>query len=457
MSAAESTPSPAIVVRVGRDGTPFYEAKWRVDGAQVKRRLGRAWLARDGDGWRKRAGRTPAGWLDERSANVAAAQTVGDVSAERVRAASVEAAGEMVTVRAVTAEWLVWLRDVKGARPSTLQDYGYLLREPGTPHKRGAGESPGRIMAAFGDRGVGDVTTRDVSAFLRSLDGEVTPRNVNKHRQALSSIYTYACREDTHALPSSPVSGTDKRREPSPAQIDFYEVDEIEALARVAEAGQHRAARAVAKAPTPEQVALAAAEAAARASEDAQDATLFRVLFYSGMRIGESLVLRWSDVTFTPGLDGATLHIHRGLSAGQEVDTPKGGRARTVPLARPAARALATLSTRAEFIGPDEYVFANRLGRRLDDSAIRRRYKRACAIVELRPLRLHELRHAAGSLTAQALGPVFARDMLGHSDTRTTNRYMHGKVDARSVQAVNAAFGVDVEDDDEAVTPAPAR
>jgi len=180
------------------------------------------------------------------------------------------------------------------------------------------------------------------------------------------------------------------------------------------------------------------------------------VLFYSGMRVGEAVVLRWADVSFAANLQGAMLHVRRNLSDGIEVDTPKGGRARTVPLARPAAQALATLAAREDFTTGDDYVFVNRLGRRLDTSAIRRRYKRACTAAGLRPLKLHALRHAAGSLTAQAAGSAFARDMLGHSDVRTTNRYLHGKVDDRALRAVNAAFGVDDHDDDAAVPQASA-
>lgn len=433
--------SPAITVREGRDGTPFYEAKWRADGSQIKRRLGRAWLVRDGEGWRKRPGRTPPGWLDERSAHVAAAEMVARVALDRELAARDLARRDAVTVRVLAAEWLAWLRDVRGAKPATLRDYAYVLREPDELHKRGGGRAPGRIMREFGDMRIEEVGVREVSAFLRSLDGELSPRNVNKHRQVLNAMFAYACRADTHALTENPVRGSDKRREPAAAQIDFFEVSEIEALSRVAHAGDHRAASDLpAAAKRPE---LGAEEAAARAAEDAQDAVLFRVLFYSGMRVGEAVVLRWADVSFAANLQGAMLHVRRNLSDGIEVDTPKGGRARTVPLARPAAQALATLAAREDFTSEQDYVFVNRLGRRLDTSAIRRRYKRACTAAGLRPLKLHALRHAAGSLTAQAAGSAFARDMLGHSDVRTTNRYLHGKVDDRALRAVNAAFGVD--------------
>lgn len=109
------------------------------------------------------------------------------------------------------------------------------------------------------------LTTREVSDFLRSLDrAGLTARNVNKHRQVLATMFGYACRVDTHELPSNPVDRTDKRPEPPPA-LDYYEVEEAEALARAAELGHHRSTE----------------RDAFQRGEDEQDAELYRVLFYT--------------------------------------------------------------------------------------------------------------------------------------------------------------------------------
>jgi len=193
-----------------------------------------------------------------------------------------EAAEHKPTVRELGQDWLEWLKEVRGAKPSTIRDYACLLREPGIAFKRGERTTAGRIMAAFGDRPVEAVTTGEVSQFLRGLDREkLTPRNVNKHRQVLAAMFSYACRTDTYGLPSNPVAGTDKRREAPPARLDYYEVEEVEALARVCERGEHRPTRAVGD-----------GEIEARAAEDRQDADAFRILFYTGIRVGELLTLR---------------------------------------------------------------------------------------------------------------------------------------------------------------------
>jgi integrase len=113
-----------------------------------------------------------------------------------------------------------------------------------------------------------------------------------------------------------------------------------------------------------------------------------------------------------------------------------------VPLAQLAVDALRRLRSRGEFTGPDDYVFANVWGRRLDGSAVRRRYKAACAAAGLRPLRLHALRHAAGSIVARTADPVFVRDMLGHAKLTTTDRYVSAKFRPEEYARLDAAFGI---------------
>jgi integrase len=98
------------------------------------------------------------------------------------------------------------------------------------------------------------------------------------------------------------------------------------------------------------------------------------------------------------------------------------------------------LADRTDYLTPDDYVLANRLGRRLDPSALRRRYKRACAAAGLRPVRLHGLRHAAGSLVARTSDAVFVRDFLGHSKLATTDRYLSAKLRPEELERLDRAF-----------------
>lgn len=427
----ERLPSGALVVRADAEGRPFYEAKWRRNGSQVKRRVGSAWLVRADDGsWQPRRGRVPAGFFDEKRATVRAAELVAehDAAARESERARRERREGGATVRELGAEWLDYVAREKGAKPATIQDYGYLLAEPGTPHRRGPGKSPGRIMHALGDRRIAKVTTAEAATFLRGLErGGMGARSVNKHREVLGAMFSYAQREDTYALPRNPVTGTSKRRESPPAVLDFFEPEEIEALARAASGGAHRG---------PQPADLAADEAEWRTWEDRQDAELYRVAAYTGMRLGELLALRWEDVD----LERRRVIVHRAVSAGVEGPT-KSRQTRALPLADLAAAALARLADRGDYTHRDDYVFCSRLGRRLDRSAVRRRYTRARDAASLRPLRFHALRHAAGSLVAREAGAHFVQAFLGHSRLSTTERYLHAKSRPQDVETLNRAFG----------------
>jgi integrase len=169
-------------------------------------------------------------------------------------------------------------------------------------------------------------------------------------------------------------------------------------------------------------------------AEDRQDADAFRILFYTGVRVGELVTLRWADVD----LVGRSLLVRRTISAGVETE-PKGRRSRYVPLADPALAAFARLGSRDDFVDGDDYVVCNRWGRRIDESALRRRYKLACEAAGLRPVKLHGLRHAAGSIVARTADPVFVRDYLGHSKLSTTDRYVSAKHRPEDYERLNRA------------------
>ena len=194
-------------------------------------------------------------------------------------------------------------------------------------------------------------------------------------------MFNFGMREGTFNLPSNPAARSDRRREAKPGVLNFYSPEDVEALARALAAGKHRET-------PPEDVERA---------DDRQDAELVRVAAYAGLRMGELLALRWRDVDFA----GHALTIARAMPAGVESST-KSGHVRRVPLPEQAAGALDRLSKRRDFTGADELVFCNVLGRPLNDSTLRRRFKAARDAAGLRPLRFHDLRHTYGSLLAAA-------------------------------------------------------
>ncbi len=430
-------PPSWLIVSRGRSGQLFYDAGWRhrdADGVlrTMKRRLGPAWLVPSlDDGFERRRGRVKPGFLDEPAAIVAKDRLVCGVEQQLVEqaAAAERAANAPPTFREIAHAFLDWLDRVRGAKPATLADHQYLLAEPGALHRRGAGASAGHIMAALGDRAAADVTTRDINELLAGVAASgVSPRTVNKHRQLICSAFSYACQEATFGLERNPATAADRRPEPERARLDFFSPEEVEALARALAAGAHR---------DPNGRPVGDAEATARADDDRQDAELVRVAAYTGLRRGELVALRWRDVD----LARRKIVVSRAVSGAVEATSTKSRRAREVPLPDQAAGALDRLSQRGDFTSPDDYVFVNRLGRRLDGSALRRRVERARDAAALRPLRFHDLRHTYGSLlVAGGVDLASVKAAMGHSRITTTERYLHARSASELADRFTHAF-----------------
>ncbi len=423
----------ALVVRAHRD-QPFYEAKFRYEGAQVLRRIGPAWLdANPSGGWQPRRGRVADGFYDERRAHVRAAELVEEFIASTTEAARQEREriSRPITFREMAGDYMRWLESDYGAKPATLRDHRYLLAEPGTPHGRGTGVSSGWIMAAFGDLPAAQVSTEEIRELLSALTARgMSARNVNKHRNLIAAIFNHGVKRGVRRfkLAGNPAAGIELRREPKPAPLVFFTTEEVEAVARALAAGAHRDQSV--------DLNFGAEEVERRRGDDAQDAEAVRIAAYTGLRRGELIALRWRDVDWA----GAKLTVARAFSDGIE-GAPKSGHYRDVPLSDQAAAALERLSRRTDFTGPEEYVLCNALGRPLNPAALGRRYNAARDAAGLRPLRWHDLRHTFGSLlVAAGIDTVSVKAAMGHERITTTERYLHARPATQQAASFTAAF-----------------
>ena len=168
---------PTYSLQLRAQGTrAFYEVMFRIDGRQVKRRVGPAWVTPAG---KPRRGRPRDGRLDVAGAHDRAREIVAE---QAVKAADPQAAGP--TFREVALDYMRWLERVKGAKPSTLADHGYALAESN-------GTTSGQVMLALGDRPAAEVTPSDVENLLDALAvSGASPRTINKRRALLGAVFT---------------------------------------------------------------------------------------------------------------------------------------------------------------------------------------------------------------------------------------------------------------------------
>lgn len=167
-------------------------------------------------------------------------------------------------------------------------------------------------------------------------------------------------------------------------------------------------------------IARRSTSAAAHCAQDAQDATLFVVAAYAGLRLGELRALRWADVDFAKRL----IHVRRAFTLGHE-SVPKSGKVRAVPMIDQVLRELDTLSRREQFTADNDLVFVSPSGSHLDDSALRRRFHAALEHAQIKPLRFHDLRHSFGTLAVQVFPLSDVKAYMGHADITTTMIYVH--------------------------------
>lgn len=423
----------------------FYAAKWRAskDQRQVKRRLGPAWLVPDAPGgWKTRRGRVQEGFLDERRAHAEMARVIeaaelADTEAGR-RAAATERTKQ--NFRALAAAWLHHQEHIKRVKPSTLRDLQSVLAEPGQTKRRGQSVTRGRVLGRFGDMPAGAITVEDVDAFLDAVAAEgISVRTVNRYREVLRAVFNFGIsRRSSFGLTSNPAAESTLRRADGPGRLDVFDVDQVETLARAAASGAWRTRTA--KGEVDKRRSSAAwhrdkATLTLHSEEDQQLAEMLRVACYTGLRRGELVVLRWKDIRWSERV----LVVERALSDGIEV-SPKSRRARYVPLADQPLAALERLSRRANFTSGEDFVFVNAVGARLDPSALRRRYVCAREAAGLPPLRFHDLRHTAGSLLVRVIDPASVKDILGHADLKTTERYLHAQRASALAGAATRAF-----------------
>jgi integrase len=175
--------------------------------------------------------------------------------------------------------------------------------------------------------------------------------------------------------------------------------------------------------------------------------TAAKLAVVTGCRFGELAGLRWPDVRL---LDGE-LHVSHQWTAGAEVDTTKGGKARIVDLV-PDARAI--LEAWYAKTGDGGLVLENETGGHLDDSKARKVLYAAMARAGVprvgerggKPRNWHSFRHTFARVALEHGSELaWVQAQLGHSSiTLTVDTYGHWSRQAEKVAAarLDGAFTV---------------
>jgi integrase len=153
------------------------------------------------------------------------------------------------------------------------------------------------------------------------------------------------------------------------------------------------------------------------------EGTLFAVLAYTGLRLGEGLGLKWKDIDFK------NLCIRVERAYGQYGwSTPKTKKSRrAVPMSPTLVKMLAEYRRGCRDATPDGVVFSHDRTTPLDQSNVRRDFNKALKEAGIRHVSLNSLRHFyASNMIASGCSIKFLQNSLGHSSaTMTLNTYSH--------------------------------
>jgi len=152
---------------------------------------------------------------------------------------------------------------------------------------------------------------------------------------------------------------------------------------------------------------------------------LFLLLSRTGMRPGEALALKWSDLNFT----NRKILVERALSAGC-VGTTKTEGIRTVDMSKGLAMALTGLyklreaqTLKAKWGDVPDWVFVNTGGKHLDERRVRRRFARAMRAANVSGHRLYDLRHTFATMLLLKAPITYVAAQLGHARPSTTLQF----------------------------------
>lgn len=159
----------------------------------------------------------------------------------------------------------------------------------------------------------------------------------------------------------------------------------------------------------------------------------FLISLYTGLRLGELLALKWTDVDFENRISKVNSTISKCVENHKVIiieDAPKTiSSIREIPLTSTLVKIFKSL--RSESV----YVLCNKFGERMDYRGYQTSFARLLKKLNIKHYGIHSLRHTfATRLLENGVDIKTISELMGHSSpTVTLNRYVHTNMDNKRI------------------------
>lgn len=234
------------------------------------------------------------------------------------------------------------------------------------------------LVPFFGKLRLNEINTLHIEQFkIQQQDKGLNPKTINLQVGTLAKCLRTAV--DWEILDKTPIF---KNMKTSPSQFDFLTEEEAERLLKHSTDSVH---------------------------------TAILIALNAGLRLGELLALTWECIDFR----NKSIIVKQSISAGI-LGSTKSNRIRYIPMTSQLYDHLVAMYPK------DGYVLKRPDGTCTKAEWSRLALREACIRASLRFIGWHKLRHTfCTRLAEKGVQPFLIKDLMGHSDIKTTMRYTH--------------------------------
>ncbi len=268
-----------------------------------------------------------------------------------------------------------------------LEDMGTRIRATTLYGKKCMIQS--KIIPYFKDKSINEIKTSDIRKWQNIiLKQNFSPTYEKTLNNQLVAIFNYAVKY--YDLSSNPCSKAGSIGKKNSDRHSFWTVEDFNTF-------------------------IAAAE------NDILSKTLFTLLYWTGMRVGEALALTKNDIDFENGTVAINKSYTR-LNREDKITPPKTPKSnRKISIHKELVELLQEYINKLPYLEPSDRLFE------ISKISVRTRLNKYAKKANVNPIRVHDLRHSHASLLIEiGFSPLLIASRLGHENIQTTlQTYSH--------------------------------